>query len=124
MQEPPPSIPGDEVVSNIGADSDVLMQETDRTTQKTSVDSAPTAVLDDSDHSEGGSAELKALLACVGVSNLFANFIAEGIDMECVSDLTDEDLIKLGLSQMGLRKKFLRAAAAQTSAAVRLISPY
>ena len=107
----------------VRTDSDVLMQDQpNRTTQKTSVESAAAAALDEGDHSEAGTAELKAFLDRVGASKLLAKFIAEGIDMECISALTDKDLQELGLDQMGPRKKFLLAAAEEKSAAVRLSS--
>lgn len=104
----------------VRTDSDVLMQEEpDR--EEALVDSAVAAALDEGDHSEAG--ELKAFLDRLELSKLLANFIEQRIEMEYIAELTDEDLQKLGLEQMGLRKRFLRAAAEEKSAAVRLISP-
>lgn len=55
------------------------------------------------------STELKEFLAAVRLDHRFDDFVANGIDMDVVAELTAEDLGELSLN-MGERKRFLKAA--------------
>lgn len=59
------------------------------------------------------STELKEFLAGARLDHRFDDFVANGIDMDVITDLTAEDLSELNLN-MGERKRFLKAARSTT----------
>lgn len=60
------------------------------------------------------STELKEFLAAVGLNHRFDDFVANGIDMDVIAELTAEDLSELNLN-MGERKRFLKATRTATA---------
>ncbi|MEY8829759.1 adenylate/guanylate cyclase domain-containing protein [Sedimentitalea sp. XS_ASV28] len=66
------------------------------------------------------STELNDFLAGVGLGHRFDDFVANGIDMDVIADLTAEDLGELRLN-LGERKRFLKAARAADVAKPEII---
>ncbi|MDU9002901.1 AAA family ATPase [Sedimentitalea todarodis] len=59
------------------------------------------------------STELKEFLAAVGLNHRFDDFVANGIDMDVIAELTAEDLSELNLN-IGERKRLLKAVRTAT----------
>lgn len=57
------------------------------------------------------STELESWLDELGLSQYAATFVANAIDFDLVADLTDADLISLGVAPLGHRKRLLNAIA-------------
>eukprot|EP00474_Spongospora_subterranea_P001742 CRZ02200.1 hypothetical protein [Spongospora subterranea] len=53
--------------------------------------------------------KLGDFLAEAGMQDWVDKFVAEEIDLDCIADLTDEDLIELGMEKLGVRRRFQRA---------------
>jgi class 3 adenylate cyclase/tetratricopeptide (TPR) repeat protein len=64
------------------------------------------------------STELEAWLDRLGLSQYAASFKANAIDLDVVTDLTDADLIRLGVEALGHRKRLLNAIAGSQRAGV------
>ena len=59
--------------------------------------------------------ELESWLDQLGLGQYAATFTANAIDLDVVADLTDADLVNLGIAPLGDRKRLLSAIAAQRS---------
>ncbi len=57
------------------------------------------------------STELESWLDQLGLGQYAATFVAHAIDLDVVSDLTDADLVNLGVAPLGDRKRLLKAIA-------------
>ena len=57
------------------------------------------------------STELESWLDQLGLGQYAATFTANAIDLDVVADLTDADLVNLGIAPLGDRKRLLSAIA-------------
>src|SRR5258708_35359627 len=57
------------------------------------------------------STELESWLDQLGLGQYAATFAAHAIDLDVVADLTDSDLVNLGIAPLGHRKRLLSAIA-------------
>lgn len=57
---------------------------------------------------DDGSSKVKSFLQSIGLEHLEELFITQEIDFETIPSLTEEDLEKIGITKLGVRKKIMR----------------